>query len=105
MLVAEAIKLVNSTLVMTATKAVSKRFLFFKKIKTYHRSVTTNNRLNDLLNLHIHKLLTGRVNLTVAADEFIERFIKIRALIIIGTIFCKIYREGPRTFRLFASIN
>ena len=74
MLVAEVINLVKLILVMPATKAVSERsFLCLKRIKTYLRSATTNNRLNHLLTLHIHKLLTDRLNLTKVADEFVER--------------------------------
>ena len=52
MLVAEVFKLVITIL------AVSKRsFLSLKRIETYLLSAT-NNRLNHLLILHIHKLLT-----------------------------------------------
>ena len=74
LLVTEAIKLVTSILVMPGANAVSEiSFLSFKRIKTYLRSTTTNNRLNHLLILHIHKLLTVRLNLTDVSDEFIER--------------------------------
>ena len=49
---------------MPATNAVSKRsFSSLKRIKTYLRSTTTNNRLNRLLILHIHKLLSDRLEL------------------------------------------
>ena len=74
MLVAEVIHLVKLIFVMPATKAVSERsFSCLKRIKTYLRSAITNNRLNHLLILHIHKLLTDRLNLTKVADEFVER--------------------------------
>ena len=74
LLVTEVIKLVTSILVMPAVNAVSEiSFLSFKRIETYLRSTTTNNRLNHLLILHIHKLLTVRLNLTDVSDEFIER--------------------------------
>ena len=74
MLVAEVIKLVKMILVMPATNAVSKRsFLSLKRINTYLPSTTTNNRLNHLLILHIHKLLTDRLVLTKVADEFVDR--------------------------------
>ena len=74
MLVAEVIKLVKPFLVMPATNAVSERsFLSIKRIKTYLRSKISNNWLNHLLILHIHKLLTDRLDLTKDADEFVER--------------------------------
>ena len=77
MLVAKVIKLVKLILVMWATNPVSERsFLslqFLKGIKTSLRSATTSNRLSNLLILHIHKLLTEKLNLTKVADEFVER--------------------------------
>ena len=74
MLVAEVIKLMKMILVMPAANVVSKRSLLsLKRIKTYLPSTTTNNRLNHLLILHIHKLLTDRLDLTKVADKFIER--------------------------------
>ena len=74
MLVAEVIKLVKLILVIPVTNAVSKRaFSSLKRIKTYLRSAPTNNRLNHLLILCIHKLLTSRLDLTKVSDEFVER--------------------------------
>ena len=74
MLVAEVIKLVKVISVMPATNAVTQRlFLFLKRIKTYLPSTTANNWLNHLLILHIHKLLTDRLDLTNVADEFVEK--------------------------------
>ena len=63
--VAEVIKLVKLILVMPATNAVSERsFLSLKRIKIYLCSATTNNRLNHVLILRIHKLLIDRLDLT-----------------------------------------
>ena len=74
MLVAEVIKLVKVISVKAATSAVTERlFSFLKRIKTYLPSTTANNRLNHLLILHIHKLLTDRLDLTNVADEFVEK--------------------------------
>ena len=74
MLVAEVIKLVKLILVMPATNDVSGRsFSSLKRIKNYVHSVATNNRLNHLLILHIHKLLTDGFDVTKVADEFIEK--------------------------------
>ena len=69
----ELIKLVKLILEMPATNAVSQRpFSSLKRIKTYLRSAKTY-RLNLLLILHIHLLLTGRLDLTKVADEFVKR--------------------------------
>ena len=74
MLVAEVIKLVKLILIMPASNDVSDRsFSSLKRIKNYLRSVATNNRLNHLLILHIHKLLTDGLDLTKVTDEFIEK--------------------------------
>ena len=74
MLVAEVSKLVKLISVMSATNVVNERlFSSLKRIKTYLRSTITNNRLNHLFILHIHKLLKDRLDLTKVADEFVER--------------------------------
>ena len=73
MLVAELIKLLKLILEMPATNAGSQRpFSSLKRIKTYLRSAKTY-QLNLLLILHIHLLLTGRLDLTKVADEFVKR--------------------------------
>ena len=73
-LLAEGIKLVKLILIMQATNPVSERsFSSLKRIKTYLCSTITNNRLNHLLILHIHKLLTDRLDLPKVAEEFVER--------------------------------
>ena len=89
MLVWEVIKLVKLVLVMPATNAVSdKSFSSLKWIKTYLCSATANNRLNHLLILHIHMLLTERLHLTKVADEFVERREGTKSIFGDGTIFC-----------------
>ena len=73
-LVAEVSKLVKLLLIMPTKNAVSERsFSFFKRIKTCLSSTTTNTWWNHLLILHIHKLLTDRLDLMKVADEFVER--------------------------------
>ena len=58
---------------MPATNAVSERsFSSLKRIKTYLRSVITNNRLNHLLIFYIHKLLTDRLDLTKVAESSLK---------------------------------
>ena len=74
MLAAEVIKPVKLTLMMSTTNTVSEiPFSSRKRIKTYLRSATTNNWLNHLLILHIHKLLADRLDLTKVTDELVER--------------------------------
>ena len=46
-------------------------FSFLKELKL--RSTITNNWLTNLLILHIHKLLTDRLDLLKVADDFDER--------------------------------
>ena len=74
MLVEEVIKLVKLILMMPAANGISKKsFSSLKRIKTYLRSAAINNWLNHLLILHVHKLLTDRLDLTKVADDFVER--------------------------------
>ena len=90
MLVAEVIELVKLILVMPVTNAVSERlFSSPKKIKTYFHSTITNNRLNHFLILHIHKLLTDRLDLTKVSGEFVEKKVgkEIQTLIMYCTVF------------------
>ena len=73
MLVTEVIKLVKLVLVMPVRNAVSKRsFSSPKGIKTIFAQ-EQHNYLNHLLILHIHKLLTDRLDLTKVADKFVQR--------------------------------
>ena len=59
---------------LPGTNAVSERsFSSLNRIKTYLRSTTTNDRLNDLLIFIIHKIFTDGLDLTKFMDEFIER--------------------------------
>ena len=61
-------------LVMPATNAVSeKSFSALKRVKTYLRSITTDQRLNNVMTLHIHKDETDKLNLVDIADEFCSK--------------------------------
>ena len=72
MLAAEVIKLVKLILIMPAINAVSERsFWFLKIIKTY-LCLTANNWLNHLLILHIHKLLTDRLDLMKVVTSLLK---------------------------------
>ena len=61
-------------LVMPATNAVSeKSFSALKRVKTYLRSITTDQRLNNVMTLHVHKDETDKLNLVDIADEFCSK--------------------------------
>ena len=53
--------------------SVRGNFRFLKELKLFFRSTATKNWLNHLLVLHIHKLLTDRLNLMKVADEFVGK--------------------------------
>ena len=104
MLVWEVIKLVKLVLVMPATNAVSdKSFSSLKRIKTYLCSATANNRLNHLLILHIHKLLTERLDLTKVLMSSLKEE-KEQNQYLHGTIFCTPVRKDLY-IRNFASVT
>ena len=70
----EVVLLAKILLVMPATNAVSERpFSSLKRIKTYLRSTTSNNRLNHLMILHAHKDKLDQLDLIKVANEFVDR--------------------------------
>ena len=70
----EVIKVAKILLVMPATNAISERsFSAMKRVKTYLRSTTTDNRMNHLMVLHVHKKRVDSTNLIDVANEFVER--------------------------------
>ena len=104
MLAAEVIKLVKLILIMPASNDVSDRsFSSLKRIKNYLRSVATNNRLNHLLILHIHKLLTERLDLTKVLMSSLKEE-KEQNQYLDGTIFCTPVRKDLY-IRNFASVT
>ena len=59
-------------LVMPATNATSERsFSTLRRLKTYLRNSMTQQRLNNLMVLHVHKDLTDRLDLASIVNEFI----------------------------------
>ena len=71
-LMSQVSKLVRLMLVMPATNAESERsFSAVRRIKTYLRSTMSQQRLNHLMLLHIHKSLTDDLNLVDVANDFI----------------------------------
>ena len=70
----EVQKLVKLLLVMPATNAVSERsFSAMKRIKSYLRSTMSNNRINHLMIMHVHKDKTDKIDMTQTANSFIEK--------------------------------
>ena len=58
--------------VMPATNAVSERsFSALKRVKSYLRSSTGQNRLNHLMVLHVHKELTDTIDMVELANRFV----------------------------------
>jgi len=63
---------VKLVLVMPATNATSERsFSALRRVKSYLRSTMTQNRLNHLLLLHVHKEYTDSLDLKSITNRFI----------------------------------
>ena len=59
-------------LIMPATNATSERsFSTLRRLKTYLRNTMGQERLNNLMILHVHKDITDTLNLKSIADEFV----------------------------------
>ena len=60
-------------LVLPATNATSKRsFSALRRVKTYLRTTMTQQRLNNLMVLHIHKDLVDSLELERVAKDFVS---------------------------------
>ena len=71
-LMSQVSKLVKLLLVMPATNAGSERsFSAVRRIKTYLRSMMSQQCLNHLMLLHVHKSETDALNLVNVANDFI----------------------------------
>ncbi len=72
-LLCQVSKLLVLLLVMPATNAQSERsFSAVRRVKTYLRLTTTQQRLNNLMVLHVHKSCTDALDLFAVANEFID---------------------------------
>ena len=72
-LLCQVSKLVMLLLVMPATNAQSERsFSAVRCIKTYLRSTMAQQRLNNLMVLHVHKSHTDNLDLVAVANDFID---------------------------------
>ena len=60
-------------MVMPATKATSERsFSALRRVKNYLRATMTQERLNNLLILHVHKERTDSLDVKEVANDFIS---------------------------------
>ena len=79
----EVVNLMKLILVMPATNSTSKRsFSALRRVKTYLRSTMGQQRLNDLLLLHVHKEITDSLDLKEVVNNFVNSEHRLK-------IFCK----------------
>ena len=72
LLIGEVVKLLKLVIVMPATNAVSERsFSAMRRLYTYLRTNMSQNRLNNMMVLHVHKEKTDALKLVKVANEFV----------------------------------
>lgn len=73
-LINEVITLSKLLLVMPATNSTSERsFSAMRRVKSYLRSTMTQERLNSLMVLHVHKDQTDKLDMSNVANEFVSK--------------------------------
>ena len=66
-------KVLKLLLVLPATNATSERsFSALRRVKTYLRTTMTQERLNNLMVLHVHNELVDKLEVEKTAEEFIS---------------------------------
>ena len=71
-LISQVYKLASLLVVLPATNAVSERsFSSLRRIKTYLRATMTQNRLNNIMVLHVHKNITDKLSLIDIGNDFV----------------------------------
>ena len=71
-LLSQVCTLLSLILVMPATNAVSERsFSALRRISTFLRTTMTQNRLNSIMVLHVHKEHTDKINLIDVGNDFV----------------------------------
>ena len=69
----QVVNLMQLILVMPATNSTSERsFSALRRVKTYLRSTMGQQRLNDLLTLHVHKEISDSLNLKEIVNSFVN---------------------------------
>ena len=72
LLLSEVCKVVKLILIMPASNATSERsFSTLHRVKTYLRSTMGQQRLNNLMVLHVHTDMTDAIDLQKLATDFI----------------------------------
>lgn len=72
-LLSEVVKLAKLLLVMPATNATSERsFSSLRRVKTYLRATMTQERLNSLMLLHVHKDQVDNLDIIDVANDFVD---------------------------------
>jgi len=72
-LIKEVLKLAKLVLVMPATNSTSERsFKAIRRVKFYLKSTMSQQRLNHLMVLHVHREHTDNLNMTEVANEFVK---------------------------------
>ena len=73
-LLSEVCKILKLILIMPATNATSERsFSTLRRVKTYLRNTMSQQRLNNLMLLHVHRDLTDTLDLSAVANDFVGR--------------------------------
>ena len=71
-LLSQVCTLLSLILVMPATNAVSEcSFSALRRISTFLRTTMTQNRLNSIMVLHVHKEHTDKINLIDVGNDFV----------------------------------
>ena len=69
----EVLTLIKLLLVMPASNATSERsFSALRRVKTYLRTTMTQERLNNLMLLHVHQESLDKLDLPAIAEEFVR---------------------------------
>ena len=72
-LLSQVIRMTKLVLVAAATNATSERsFSALRRAKSYLQSTMGQQRLNNIMVLHVHKERTDKLNLINVANEFVE---------------------------------
>ena len=72
LLIGEVVKFLKLVIVIPATNAVSKRsFSAMMRLYTYLRTNISQNRLNNIMVLHVHKEKTDALKMVNVANQFV----------------------------------
>ena len=73
-LICEVIRLIKIVLVMPATNCTSERsFSALRRLKTYLRANMSQEGLNNMMILHVHKNHTDNISLSDVVNDFISK--------------------------------